>query len=830
MGHRKKSERSLPAPLVSKDVFRGCSLSNFSFRSTRSVRSKDEIIAQEQALAALEFGLGVKQPGYHIYVSGPPGTGQMGVIRSFLEKFVTHTQAPQDWVYVYNFEKKYEPQIIGFPTGEGAVFANMMEESIREMKDHLHHAFSSSDYENAVNQHFSEMSDEESKQFSTLEKVAREHGFQIRTSKTGMESVPVVGGRALSEKEYSRLGDEDRRKIEQNRTDLDVEMLQFARSVRHMEEDSRRFVSDLQIEIASQIVDICLESIFTQYSKTPQIPGYLEDIKTDILKNIDLFMEDSAEQSAQQHTHDMHQDRDAKLHMRRYAVNLFVDHRKTQTAPVVVESNPTYYNLFGKIEKQVDSGLYSTDFTMIQAGAIHRANGGYLLVNAEDILRLPSAWETLKRLLRHQQGFIEDLGEQVALLPTSGLKPQPLDLDVKVIMIGNEDLYHLLFEMDEDFSRVFRVKSEFREKMPWNSKGLRAYTEFVSTRCEREGLRAFHKSAMASLVEYGSRLAEDREYLSTRFSQLKSVCIEADYIAGQRSAKQVLREDVEQALDQQVQRVNRVELETLEMMKQNQLMFSFRGKKVGQVHGLMVCDYGDHQFGRPGRITCSAYVNDEGIINVERASRMSGRIHDKGMYILTGFLNSYLARDRAMGLSASIVFEQSYGGVDGDSATTAELTAIVSAMSGVAIDQSFAMTGSLNQLGEVQPVGGINEKLEGFYSAWETLEGRRKGAVCRVVIPESNVRHLVLYGAAKEAIESGRMEVYPAQYFWQVFELATGVPFGAQEMHVLEFEEGSALSSIAQRLDGLEEREDHKMMPPQVSERHMPEMSARTKS
>ena len=500
---------------------------------------------------------------------------------------------------------------------------------------------------------------------------------------------------------------------------------------------------------------------------------------------------------------------DTRDRFRKYRVNLFVDNREKKGAPVVIESNPSYYNLFGKVEKNIDHGMFYTDFTMIKAGAVHKANGGYLVLEASDVFKMPSVWDTLKRMLRNRLGFIEDMGEQFSMFATSGIRPEPIPLDVKVILIGTDDIYHLLFELDEEFAKIFKIKSDFDYKMPRNKKNINSYVSFISTRCHKEGLLHFDKSGVAAIVEHSSRLIEDQKQLTTQFGEIKDLTIEADYLAREQNKKTVGRAHVEEALKQKFYRVNLIEEHLMESMERKDIMISVDGQCIGQINGLAVYEMGDHTFGKPGRITCTVAANDDGIVNIERSSKLSGNIHDKGVLILSGFLNSLLARKAALSYSASICFEQSYGMIDGDSATVAELIAIVSAMSEIPINLNLAVTGSLNQLGEVQPVGGINEKVEGFYKCCSILG---KSKEYKILIPQQNIGNLMLNKETREGVTSGAFKIFPITYFWEAFEIATGIPFGAKNPHEPEFTQNSALDIIQRKLEELQEleKEEHK--------------------
>ena len=473
---------------------------------------------------------------------------------------------------------------------------------------------------------------------------------------------------------------------------------------------------------------------------------YLKQVRDDVKEHLLDFAEEEEKEDAEVML--LHDTRDR---FSKYKVNLFVDHSQTKSAPVIIENNPTYYNLFGKIEKNVEHGMYLTDFTMVKSGSIHRASGGYLVLNALDIFRTGSIWETLKRILKNNKGFIEDMGEQYSLLPTSGLRPEPIPLDLKVILIGTEDIYHILYHEDEEFHRIFKIKADFDYKMERNSKTIKNYASFIATRSQKEKLLPFDRSGVSAIIEHGSRLVEDQEQLSTQFSSIKDLTIEANFIARERGSRTVKRLDVEDALNEKFYRLNLYEEQLLKMIRDGNIITQVDGTAVGAINGLAVYDYGDYAFGKIGRITCTTSVGDGGILNIERQSHLSGKIHDKGVFILTGILNALLSRQKKHGMVASLCFEQNYGVIDGDSASVAELVCVVSALSGVPIKQNLAITGSINQLGMVQPVGGINEKIEGFYKTCLEVGNSDEYTA---MIPVQNQKNLMLHKEAREGVKA----------------------------------------------------------------------------
>ncbi|MEZ4742263.1 MAG: ATP-binding protein [Bdellovibrionota bacterium] len=791
-----KKENKLPAALTAVKVFNPCPLSSFSFKTTKQIKPSHEIISQKRAVRAIDMGLGIRKPGYNIYVAGMGGTGKTSIIKSFLERWSKDAPTPDDWIYVHDFSEPEAPKAIPMAAGEGRMFAKSMDGIIKTLKEEIPNALQGEEYENTVNSYISQNGDQKSRMFSELEKLAKTMDFQVKSTRMGIETIPIVDGRPISEKDYNKLSDEERTKIENTRSKLEPEVLDFARKVRAIETETKEYIEKLQAELGKQIVAAATEPVKKKFESISGIGEFLKQVEEHIVDHLLDFVElDDLSSDDEQVGIPASDTRDK---FRKYRVNVFIDRTKQNGAPVIIETNPTYYNLFGKIEKNVEHGMYLTDFTMVQAGAFHKANGGYLVLDAIDIFKTPSVWDMLKRVLRNQKGFIEDMGEQYSLLPTSGLRPEPIPLDVKVILIGSNEIYHTLYEADEEFQKIFKIKSDFDYKMPRNRENIKAYVSFIATRAHVEDLLDFDRSGIAAIVEFGSRLVDDQTQLTSQFGEIKDLTIESDYIAREHGSLNVKRRHVEEAIKNKLDRVNLFEDHLMEMIKNEDIMITVDGTRIGQVNGLAVYDLGDHSFGKIGRITCTTSVNDEGIFNIDRASKLSGNIHDKGMYILSGYLNAVLAKEHSLGFSASVCFEQSYGIIDGDSATIAELTAIISAIAGIPVFQNVAMTGSLNQFGDVQAVGGINEKAEGFYRACKLLGKNKKDYT--LIIPFQNVQNFMLQKDVREAVKSGYLKIFPVRYFWEAFELATGVPLGTKSISTKTFTRGSALDIIAKKI------------------------------
>jgi lon-related putative ATP-dependent protease len=745
----------LPEALSAEQVYASCPTEIFHFNSTDELESTNDIIAQDRAIRAINMGLSIKRPGYNIYVAGIEGTGKTSVIRQFLEKWSADSPPPYDWVYLYNFSDIEVPRAIKLPRGEGRKLKKNMEQLVKALRSEIPVALQSEDYENAVNTYISSANDIKSKLYSELEKLAKTKDFVIKSTRMGIETIPIVDGRPLTERDYSKLGEDERQEIESRRSELEPEVLDFARKVRAIDKETSEQLENLRSSIGEQIISALIIPLLEEYGEFTEILEYIEQVREDVKENLLEFVED--EQPGGEDALFI-EDKDK---FTKYKVNVFVDNSKVEKAPVIIENNPTYYNLFGKIEKNVEHGMYLTDFTMIKPGSIHKANGGYLVLNAIDIFRPGNVWDSLKRILRNRMGFIEDMGEQYSLLPTSGLRPEPVPLDLKVILIGTDEIYHILYQQDEEFQKIFKIKADFDFKMERSDANIMSYVSFIATRMRREQLLPFDKSAVAAIVEYGSRLIEDQNLLSTQFGEIKDLTIEADFIAKERGREIVQREDVEDALDLKYYRLNLQEEYLLRLVKQQDILISVDGMRIGQINGLAVYDYSDYSFGKIARITCTTSPSKRGILNIERAARLSGKIHDKAVMIIAGYFKAVFPRNKAHAFTASVCFEQNYGMIDGDSATLAEVIAIISSLGRVPVRQNLAITGSMNQFGEVQTIGGVNT----------------------VIIPAANAQNLMLHRKTQEAVKAGRLEIIPVTHIAEAFEIATGVPLGVRDVH-----------------------------------------------
>ncbi len=780
--------------LDAEEVFNACVLGHTEVSQLSNHEPNYEIISQERAVRAINMGLGVQKPGYNIYVAGVQGTGKTSVIRSFLKKTAEDQKTPNDWIYIYNFKNIESPRAIEMQTGLAKKFKKEMDELVELLSTEIPDALQAEEYENNVNTIMNGSNDKKAKLFSDLEKTAKGMNFGVKSTRMGIVTVPIVEGKPLSEKDYSDLSDEQKETIETQRNLLEPEVLDFVRKVRAIENDTKSRLEKLRSELGDFVVSSAMSPLLKEYEKNVEIIEYLNEVKAHILEHLMDFVTDKDTEAGEEE-----EEAPAAHHLRKgdsylpYRVNVFVDNTDSRGAPIIIETNPTYYNLFGKIEKNIEYGIYTTDFKMIKAGSMARANGGYLVINVLDVLRNPQVWETLKRVIKNQKLYIEDLGEQYSLLPTSGLRPEPISLNVKIILIGSDWIYRTLYQYDEDFHKIFKIKADFDVQMPRAEKTIHDYIKFVATRSKVENLLPFDSSGIAAIVEFSSRVVDDQDKLTTRFSLIKDITIEADFMSKERNGESIMRQDVEKAIEERYFRSALVEDHLNEMIKRGDILLSTGSRRIGEINGLAVYNLGDVSFGKPTRITCRTFKGKAGVLNIEREAALSGKIHNKGVSILSSWVSATFGRKQPIVLSASLCFEQNYSSVDGDSATLGEMVLILSSVAQIPIDQCIAITGSVNQFGEVQPVGGINEKVEGFFKVCE-MKGlnKRQG----VIIPIQNMKHLMLNRPVREAIANGDFHVWSVSSVEEAFELMTGMACGVWDEKKSRFTPKSAFDAV----------------------------------
>jgi len=760
-------------------------------KSTEELKPLDVMVGQPRAYQALLFGFEVKEPGFNIYAAGPPATGKTVTTIDFLEEVAKKKPTPPDWCHIHNFEEEYHPNTLCCPPGFGRQLKQDMRELVQAARIAIPQIFDGEDYAAKREQILRKIDKERRETISRMGQVAEDDGFVMQLTALGISLVPVVKGHPVSDEEFVSLPKDAQGEFARKREDVKEKLTPLLRKLRDLEAEARREISEFDRDVALYAIEHLTSALLEKYKEHSEITGFLRAIQTHILEDLDLFRgrRSNKKESAQ----DTPVEESA---FRVYEVNVISDNSGVEGAPVVFDQNPTYDNLLGRIEKESQQGTLTTDFTLIKGGSLHRANGGYLILRAEHLLRDLNVYDALKRMLKAGEITIEDLPQRAGYASVRSLSPKPIPLEVKVILIGDSNTYQLLFSYDPEFRELFKVKADFDYTMEKNERNLRDYACFFTTLALNENLKHLDTSAVARLLEHSSRLAEDQDKLSTQFGLVADVVREAHFYASQDNSKYITANHVEKAIEAKIYRSNLIQEKLREYIERNVIFITTEGEVVGQINGLSVLSVGDFSFGAPSRITVAVGLGKEGLIDVQREVNMSGPIHGKGVMIIAGYLASKFARDKPLTLSARIVFEQNYEGVEGDSASSTELYALLSGLSGVPIKQSYAVTGSVNQRGEVQPIGGVNEKIEGYF---EVCKARGLNGKQGVLIPQNNVRNLMLKNEVIDAVKAGRFHIYPVKTIEEGIEILTGVPSGKQ-LEDGSFEKDSIYDRVDRRL------------------------------
>ncbi len=785
--------------LVPFDKLRwNCDPELLGFETTGELPDFNDAIGQKRALRSIEFGLGVDAPGFNLYISGETGTGRTTTIASILSKRAKNEPKPHDWVYVNNFKDNDSAISLDLPAGMGSELATDMKELIEAFRKDIPKALESSEYESRRTELLESYQAATNNLFQELEKASEKIGFALQRTVSGLVIVPQKSGRNYTQEEYDALNDKRRQKLEKQGKELTERLNEVLRQVREQEKATKEALSLADRELGMSCLGHRLDPLREKYADLEKVLAYLESVQEDILNTLDDFKPQSPQPQIpgiklprQEPTFD------------RYQVNVLVDNKDTEGAPVVFESNPTYNNLFGRIEHVMQyGGVAVTDFSMIRAGALHKANGGYLIIDAREVLINPFVWDSLKRCIRNNEIRIEDVLEQYRFMTMVSLKPEPVQMRSKIVLIGTPWIYYLLFHLDPDYRKFFKVKAEFDSRVARTPEIMHDYSLFVASHCRTEGLLPFHKSGVAALLEHTARMADDQNKLSSQFMEIADFIREVSFWASRNGRTVIVGDDVRAAEEESLYRVNRIEERMQELYEDGTIMVDTSGSVIGQINGLSVIGLGDHTFGRPTRITASVYTGQAGMVNIEREVKLSGPIHDKGVLILTGYLGATFATERPLSLSASICFEQSYDGIEGDSASSTELYALLSSLSGIPIKQGIAVTGSVNQRGFVQPIGGVNHKIEGFFAVCRAqgLTGEQG-----VMIPKTNERHLMLHEDVLKAVSSGQFHIWSIETIEQGVEILTGIKAGSRAKNG-KFTKGSVFQLADERLRLMAER------------------------
>jgi len=757
---------TVPVEALNKAV----NLNKFDFKTTADLKALDNVIGQKRAVSSINFALEIDDSGYNIFVTGSYGTGRTTIVTDLLHKAAKKRPHPSDWVFVYNFENRDEPKVLEMGTGQANKFRKEMSRLMSSLKMDLQKAFESKNYSERKTEIINEAQNKKQELFAEIEKEAAKRNLRVKSSNMGFITTPVKDGKNISTKEFQQLPEGEQQAINNNIAHIQKLLQNTVRELNFIDRTLAEDIEELDANVARYNVETHFTPIIEAYEHCPDVVNYLHNAAEDIINNVNtLIGQSNAEEQNQEPIGDL------PYKLDKYQVNVIIDNSKQKGAPVIYETNPTYNNLFGRLEKKSFQGFVYTDYTMIKSGSLLSANGGYLILDADQLLKHAFAYEALKRALRSKMLRIEDINSFYGYSSTISLRPDPVPLNLKVVLIGQVSIYRLLHNYDEEFRKIFKVRADFDTEVKESNHSLMKYIQFVARVVSEEHLLHFDREGVAAVIEYGHRLSHHQQKLSIRFGELVKIIRESSFWAKKRRRKIISRADVEYAVQTKIYRHDLIEEKVHESIVTRVINVDVRGYKVGQINGLAVYDLGDYSFGRPSRITINTYIGSRGIINIEREAKLSGRIHDKGMLVLSGYFSQKFGTTMPLSFSASIVFEQNYGTIDGDSASSAELYGLLSSLSGIPINQGIAVTGSVNQKGEVQAIGGVNEKIEGFFKVCSAkgLTGEQG-----VIIPRANIKNLLLNNDVVEAVKKERFHIWAVDSVEDGIRLLTGQSCG----------------------------------------------------
>ena len=797
--------------LDSDTLYKKCNTEQFSFESTSEIDDPTTLIGQDRLSSSLEFGIGMEKDGFNIFALGSNKTNKRNHLKRFFEEKSPGKETPPDICYVNNFDDKYKPQALTLPPGKGSLLKKEMGQLIEDLLPTLTSAFETEEYQNRRQSLQNQIQEEQGQTFQDLQEKAKEKGVALVRTPAGFSFAPLKeNGDMMDEEEVKELSEEEREELEEKTQDLQEELQKLIQQMPSNRRKSRERLKELDQEIATYALKDLFSDIKDTFSDLEKVQDFLDDVQSDIVDNVQSIMSSQGKQQkggnklAQMLGGNAQAQQSAgnKSMLDRYRVNVLVDHSDTEGAPVIYEENPNYKNLIGRVEYQSQMGALSTNFNLIKPGALHRANGGYLILDARQVLLEPFAWEGLKRVLKSGELKIESLGESYRMISTVSLEPDPIELNVKVILQGERLLYYMLCEYDPEFQKLFKVEADFEDDIERSDDNHQRYAQLLAGLIQKNDLLPFDKTAVARVIEQGSRMVSDNEKLSAQTNEITDLLRESNYWAGQNDHENVQSDDVEKAIEQQTYRSARIRDKVQESINRNSIFIDTEGKEVGQINGLSVAKIGNIMFGRPNRITARVQLGKGEIIDIEREVDMSGSIHSKGVLILKGFLGERYARERPLSLSASLVFEQSYSNIDGDSASSAELYTLLSAIGDIPLKQSLSVTGSVNQHGKVQPIGGVNEKIEGFF---DICSKRGLTGEQGVLIPKANEKNLMLRKDVVKAAEENNFHIYSVNTIDEGMELLTDMEMGSPDDDG-SYPEGTINHKVTQHLDRLAER------------------------
>jgi lon-related putative ATP-dependent protease len=782
---------SKPVELKPSELRCICDPKIFKFNDTSEVEPLAEVIGQQRAVQAIEFGLNMKSPGYNIFVTGLEGTGKSTIVNDIITKHAGDLPTPDDACMVNNFEDEFRPKAVSVPSGKANQFKKQMNRLIEDLKLRLPEAFENESYQEKQAQIQKQYGDRQRTLLQQLEQSADNKNLQLQRTQVGYQTVPLIDGKPISADEFHALPEDVKTKINDAMADMQSEMESSMREINKFNQKVETAIEKLMQEVTLFVVASRMHILRNEYKDCSAILTYLNEVQEDIVENAKNFLPAKGQPSGIEAMLPQMQ----KPAFHKYDVNNLIDHQNTRGAPVIFEANPTYNNVFGQIEKRAYMGALTTDFTMVQAGSLLRANGGFLIMELESVLMNSFVWEALKRALQNKLLYIEDVHTGMGY-GTASLRPQPIPLDVKVILLGSYNLFHVLQNTDSKFNKIFKVRADFDYEVARTEDTMQKYAQFIARVCAEEKLAPFTPQGVAAIVEYGEKYISHKNKLSLRFGPIVGIIKEADYWARKHNHTIVSGTDVFKAFNEYRFRYNLYEEKTHESYSDDTILIDVGGKTVGQVNALAVYQIGDFSFGRPSRITAETFMGKAGVINIEREAKLSGSTHDKGVLILSGYLGRTFAQNYPLSLSISITFEQNYGGIDGDSASSTELYAILSSLSGIPINQGFAVTGSVNQKGEIQAIGGVNQKVEGFFDVCKTkgLAGNQG-----VLIPKANVKNLMIKKEVIDAVKNKQFHIYPVATVEEGIAILTGKPVGKPDQEG-NYPEDTIFGKVQQKL------------------------------
>ncbi len=761
--------------LKASELYNRCDISQFDFKTTANLETLPEVIGQERAVDAVRFGVGIQRDGYNLYALGPKGIGKYSLVRRYVEEKAESKSPPSDWCYVNNFKQPHKPNALELPAGMGHQLSIDMEQLIEDLHAAIPAVFESEEYRTRSQVIEQELTEHKERAIAEIQKEAEAKNISLIHTPTGITLAPIRNDKVISIEEFKKLPEKERKRIEEDTEILQERLLKTLHQAPQMEKEARERISVLNREMAAYAVGNLVDALRKKYHDQTAVIEHLNDVEKDVVERFRDFLRPEGEKPSflEVQLTGVEQTSDT-----RYRVNAMVVRDSDGGAPVVYEDNPSYLNLVGRVEHRAHLGTLETDFTMIRSGALHQANGGYLILDALKVLIQPFAWEGLKRALQSHEIRMESLGQMTSLVSTVSLEPQPIPLEVKLILLGDRRIYYLLSYLDPEFNELFKVAVDFDDRMDRNLDSQKLYARLIGTMVHDEKLLEFDSAAVARVIEQSARMVSDAEKLSTHMRSLRDLLRESDHWARENNHEVVGREDVQQAIDSADYRADRIRDRVQEEIERGTLLIDTTDNKVGQVNGLSVLRLGNFSFGQPSRITARVRIGGSKVIDIEREVELGGPIHSKGVMILSGYLGSHYMLDQPLSLTASLVFEQTYSEVEGDSASSAELYALISAISGIPVRQSLAVTGSVNQHGEIQPIGGVNEKIEGFF---DVCSKRGLDGTQGVIIPASNMKHLMLRDDVCQAVEEGKFTVYSIETIDDGIELLTGMAAGQRD-------------------------------------------------